>query len=108
LDKVQQRLMHALPDTRMARTRLSTRATQLSAAYTNRLGAHRYKLDALQGKLELLAPQRTLERGYAILRDEQGEIIRRTEQIRAPQRLALTVAEGSAHIDISRVEPDKN
>jgi exodeoxyribonuclease VII large subunit len=107
LDKVQQRLMHALPDTRMARTRLATRATQLSAAYTSRLGAHRYKLGALQGKLELLAPQRTLERGYAILRDEQGEIIRRTEQIRAPQRLALTVAEGSAHIDISRVEPDK-
>jgi exodeoxyribonuclease VII large subunit len=108
LDKVQQRLMHALPDTRMARTRLSTGGTQLSAAYTNRLGAHRYKLDALQGKLELLAPQRTLERGYAILRDEQGEIIRRTAQIRAPQRLALTVAEGSANIDISRVEPDKN
>jgi exonuclease VII large subunit len=41
------------------------------------------------------------------VRDEQGEIIRRTAQIQAPQRLALTVAEGSAHIDISRVEPDK-
>ena len=107
LDKAQQRLMHALPDTRMAQTRLAARATQLSAAYTNRLGAHRYRLDALQGKLELLAPQRTLERGYAIVRDEQGEIIRRTAQIQAPQRLALTVAEGSAHIEISRVEPDK-
>jgi exodeoxyribonuclease VII large subunit len=80
----------------------------LSAAYTSRLGAHHYKLDALQGKLELLAPQRTLERGYAILRDEQGQIIRRTAQLQAPQRLALTVAEGSAHIDISRVEPDKD
>ncbi len=107
LDKAQQRLMHALPDTRMAQTRLAARATQLSAAHTARLGAHRNKLDALQGKLELLAPQRTLERGYAILRDEQGQIIRRTSQIRAPQRLALTVAEGSAHIEVSRVEPDK-
>ncbi len=108
LDKVRQRLMHALPDTRMAQTRLAARATQLSAAYTSRLGAHRNKLDALQGKLELLAPQRTLERGYAILRDEQGAIIRRTAQLQAPQRLALTVAEGSAHIEISRVEPDKD
>ena len=108
LDKVRQRLMHALPDTRMAQTRLSAQATQLSAAYTSRLGAHHYKLDALQGKLELLAPQRTLERGYAILRDEQGAIIRRTAQLQAPQRLALTVAEGSAHIEISRVEPDKD
>ena len=108
LDKVRQRLMHALPDTRMAQTRLSAQATQLSAAYTSRLGAHHYKLDALRGKLELLAPQRTLERGYAILRDEQGQIIRRTAQLQAPQRLALTVAEGSAHIDISRVEPDKD
>jgi exodeoxyribonuclease VII large subunit len=108
LDKVRQRLMHALPDTRMAQTRLSAQATQLSAAYTSRLGAHHYKLDALRGKLELLAPQRTLERGYAILRDEQGQIIRRTAQLQAPQRLALTVAEGSAHIEISRVEPDKD
>ncbi len=108
LDKVRQRLMHALPDTRMAQTRLSAQATQLSAAYTSRLGAHHYKLDALRGKLELLAPQRTLERGYAILRDEQGAIIRRTAQLQAPQRLALTVAEGSAHIEISRVEPDKD
>ena len=108
LDKVRQRLMHALPDTRMAQTRLSAQATQLSAAYTSRLGAHHYKLDALQGKLELLAPQRTLERGYAILRDDQGAIIRRTAQLQAPQRLALTVAEGSAHIEISRVESDKD
>ncbi len=108
LDKARQRLLHALPDTRIAGARLAARATQLSAAYTNRLGAHHHKLDTLQGKLELLAPQRTLERGYAILRDEQGQIIRRTAQIQAPQRLALTVAEGSAHIDISRIEPDKD
>ena len=108
LDKARQRLMHALPDTRMARTTLAAQANRLSAAYASRIDAHRYKLDALHGKLELLAPQRTLERGYAILRNEQGEIIRRTTQIRAPQRLALTVAEGNAHIDISRIELDEH
>ena len=107
LDKVRQRLVHALPDTRMARARLLARATQLSVAYTSRYDADHYRLSALHGKLELLAPQRTLERGYAILRDEHGEIIRRTAQIRAPQRLSLTVAEGSAHIDISRIAPDE-
>ena len=106
LDKARQRLLHALPDTRMATARLASRATQLSAAHASRVAERSYKLDALHGKLELLAPQRTLERGYAILRNEQGEIIRRTTQIRTPQRLALTVAEGSAHIDISRIEPD--
>jgi len=107
LDKARQQLAHALPDTRIARTRLGARADQLNAAFARRFNTHHHALGALHGKLELLAPQRTLERGYAILRDDKGEIIRRTGQIKAPQRLALTVAGGSAHIDISRIDPDE-
>lgn len=108
LDKARQRLVHALPETRIARTRLGARAGQLTAAFASHFSAHRHELGALQGKLELLAPQRTLERGYAILRDDQDQIIRSIHQIKTPQRLALTVAEGSAQIDISRIDPDKN
>jgi exodeoxyribonuclease VII large subunit len=107
LDKVRQRLAHALPDARIARTRLHARANQLSAAFGRCFSTWRHELETLQGKLELLAPQRTLERGYAILRDEQGRIIRSSHQLKAPQRLALLVAEGSAHIEISRVDDDK-
>lgn len=106
LDKARQRLTHALPDTRIARTRLGARASQLSAAFASQFSTHRHAIGALHGKLELLAPQRTLERGYAILQDEQGQIIRRVSQIKAPQQLALTVAEGRARLDISRVDPD--
>lgn len=107
LDKAHQRLSHALPDTRVARTRLAARADQLSAAFTSHFTARRHAASALLGKLTLLAPQRTLERGYAILRDDRGQIVRHPNQIKAPQRLSLTVAEGSARLDISRVEPDE-
>ena len=106
LDKARQRLTHALPDTRIARTRLGARAGQLSAAFATRFSTHRHAIGALHGKLELLAPQRTLERGYAIVQDDQGQIIRSVSQIKAPQQLALTVAEGSARLDISRIDPD--
>lgn len=105
LEKIRQRLAHALPDARLARSRLQANASQLSAAFASGFSEHRHQLTSLQGKLELLAPQRTLERGYSILRDEQGTIIRHTGQLRPPQRLSLMLAEGSARMEISHIEP---
>ena len=52
-------------------------------------------------KLTLLAPQRTLDRGYAIVAAEDGEILRRPADIAPPQRLKLTLAGGSTLIDVA-------
>jgi hypothetical protein len=52
-------------------------------------------------QLELLAPQRTLERGYAILADESGRVLRQPSEIQPPQRLKLTLAGGSTLVDIA-------
>lgn len=106
LAQARQRLAHALPDTRLAYSRLQGSATRLTAAFASQFRAHRHELTSRQATLDVLAPQRTLERGYAILRDEQGSIIRQTGQIHPPQRLLVILAEGSAHIDISAIEPD--
>jgi exodeoxyribonuclease VII large subunit len=57
----------------------------------------------LASQLNLLAPQRTLERGYAILQDHAGNILRHPQHITPPQSFTLRLAEGSAEIDISSV-----
>ena len=108
LEQARRRLHHALPDTRMRRTQLSARATQLSTAFDVHFAETRHTFSALQGQLELLAPQRTLERGYAILQTDAGDILRDTAQLQPPQTIRLTLATGSARIEVNKISPDKD
>ena len=51
----------------------------------------------------MLAPQRTLERGYAIVQDAQGQILRDTADLAPQQALELRLAKGEARIEIAKV-----
>ncbi len=107
LDRASQRLQHALPDTPLLRSRLSARSQRLSAGFQAGRIAGSHRLASLQAQLHMLAPQRTLERGYAIVQDEQGQVLRDTAQLKAPQTLSLRLATGQAHIDVARVAPEQ-
>ena len=107
LEHLQQRLHSRLPDTRLQRRHLNEQGRRLGAAFTAQSLLRRQSLAALQAQLDLLAPQRTLERGYAILQDQAGQIVRRPDELHASQRLRLTLAEGRAEIDVAAViRPD--
>ena len=101
LEQALRRLRHAAPDTRMARARLTAGAAQMHTSFSARRVAYRHALASASDQLTLLAPQRTLDRGYAIVADEHGQIMRRPEEIRPPQRLTLTLAGGSTVIDVA-------
>ena len=101
LEQAQRRLRHARPDTRMARARLTASAGQLHTSFGARLVDCRHALESATHQLTLLAPQRTLDRGYAIVAAEDGEILRRPADIAPPQRLKLTLAGGSTLIDVA-------
>lgn len=75
----------------------------MAHAFNARFAATRHRQDELGAQLELLAPQRTLERGYAIVRDAQGQVLRDTAQLHPAQALELKLATGSAHIEIATV-----
>ena len=64
----------------------------------------RQALHALASQLELLNPQRTLERGYAIVRDASGQVVRQPRQLQAGKVLQLRLAEGSAEVGIASVQ----
>ena len=101
IEQARSRLHHALPDTRMRSAQLSAKAIQLQTAFSSRLTTWRHSLESSSDQLELLAPQRTLERGYAILADESGHVLRQPSEIQPPQRLKLTLAGGSTLVDIA-------
>jgi exodeoxyribonuclease VII large subunit len=66
--------------------------------------ARRDALAALAAQLELLNPQRTLERGYAIVSDARGQVLRSPAGIRVHETLTLRLAEGSAEVGVASVQ----
>ena len=60
----------------------------------------------LAARLEVLSPQRTLERGYAALLDAQnGRALRAPSALKPGRRLTVHLAEGSADIALADVQP---
>jgi exodeoxyribonuclease VII large subunit len=92
------------PDLRAARVQLATEQRRLQGALAQQLGRRRHALDALAAQLELLNPQRTLERGYAIVTDAQGQVLRAPSQIQVHQSLTLRLADGSAQVGVASVQ----
>lgn len=108
LHNMQQRLNNQLPDTRLQLEQLSQLTRRFSSAHAAQATHQKQQLASLNSQLNLLAPQRTLERGYAILQDHAGNILRQPQQITPPQRFTLRLAGGSAEIDISSVRNQTN
>ncbi|CAG4890286.1 Exodeoxyribonuclease 7 large subunit [Paraburkholderia saeva] len=64
------------------------------------------RVATLGARLEVLSPQRTLERGYAALLDAQnGRALRAPSALKPGRRLTVHLAEGSADIALSDVQP---
>ncbi|MGZ3237790.1 MAG: exodeoxyribonuclease VII large subunit [Burkholderiaceae bacterium] len=99
------RLIAQLPDTRPHRIQLNEHARRITDRVTTQIAQRRQTLSSLASQLELLNPQRTLERGYAIIANERGDIVRHPNQIKAGQQLDITLAEGAAQIAVKSVQP---
>lgn len=92
------------PDVRAARADIAAQQHRLGASLSHQLARRRHGLDALAAQLELLNPQRTLERGYAIVRDAAGTVLRSPAQIRVHEALSVRLADGSAQVGVASVQ----
>jgi len=104
LAQLSSRWQSRLPDTSAKRLQLAeyARRLQVSAIGTN---AHRRQaLAALNAQMELLNPQRTLERGYAMVTDGHGNIVRSPRQLHPRTFVTVQLAEGSAELGIATVQ----
>ena len=104
LDRLRARWAGYRPDVGALRTALLHAQRRAQVGMAHRLAQRRHALDGLAAQLELLNPQRTLERGYAILTDEKGQIVRAPSQLKARQNLGVRLAEGSAQIAVASVQ----
>ena len=63
-------------------------------SFTATIDAERKELKAITAHLRSLSPQSTLDRGYSVVRNAKGEVIRDPKQLKSGDLLAIKVAKG--------------
>jgi exodeoxyribonuclease VII large subunit len=103
LAQLQQRWARHRPDLRALRTQLASEQRHLVASMLATAARRREALNALAAQLELLNPQRTLERGYAIVSNARGKVLRaRPDQ--AARRAARAPGRRQREVGVSGVQ----
>ena len=84
--------------------RLRTTRDRLARAIQGRLREERLGLDHTLQRVRALSPQATLQRGYAILADEQGRTVDRVAATGLGASLTARLADGRLRLTVSDVE----
>ena len=66
------------------------------------LQRHRQRLEQLGLRLELLNPQRVLERGYSVLTTPNGQVVSRVGQAPVGAALKALLADGSLDVTVTQ------
>jgi exodeoxyribonuclease VII large subunit len=107
LDRLQSRLRASVLALLGARQRTATQwATRLAQAQQQRRAQAQSRLAVLQARLDSLAPQRVLQRGYAWVADEAGRPIVSAYSLQPGQSVRAVWHDGSASATVSSVERD--
>ncbi len=75
----------------------------LPLAIAQSLQARAERLERCALRLDLLAPQRVLQRGYAMLADSEGRIVSHVQQARPGDALQATLADGQLELRVQAV-----
>lgn len=107
LDQLALRLSHALPNPDRMREQISGWQKRLNQAWLVRVENWKRDQSHFQSQLEMLNPQRTLERGYAVILSKEE---RAMHAVRSPNELntesvfQVRLAEGRVEVEFSKVK----
>jgi exodeoxyribonuclease VII large subunit len=106
LSALQQRLAAQHPSWRVQaqRLRLEEKHKQVSKLIHNRLTAEQNRLAQYQRLLASLGPENTLSRGYAIVQDTQGNVLRSASQTQQGGQLNIRLASGRIAATVDKTE----
>ena len=103
---LQMRWQRWRPDLAAHQAKLGMLSQRLDAALLRQHERQSARIDTLAARLEVLSPQRTLERGYAAVLDAQsGRAVRSPSSLKPGRRLTVHLAEGAADIALADVQP---
>ena len=106
LDQLALRLSHALPNPERMREQITSWQLRLNQAWVVRVETWKRNQGHFQSQLEMLNPQRTLERGYAVVLNvsEGLQAVRDPGQLTAGPEYEIRLAKGKANVKLSDVQ----
>ena len=106
LDQLALRLGHALPNPDRMREQIQGWQQRLNQAWSVRIENWKRNQSHYQSQLEMLNPQRTLERGYAVILSKEKEAlhaIRKPSELNVSNSYQIRLAEGQVDVEFSEV-----
>ncbi len=106
LDQLALRLSHALPNPDRMREQIQGWQQRLNQAWAVRMEIWKRNQTHYQSQLEMLNPQRTLDRGYAVIlskEKDQLHAVRKPGEINTEQAYEIKMAEGQVEVQFSEV-----
>jgi len=94
------RMSRLQPDIEPMRDRLASGVRRLRVAMSHAFERGDARVHALHQQMQHLDPQQVLARGYSLVRDAAGNIVRSSAAIETGDCLRLTFAEGGAKVEV--------
>ncbi len=86
------------------RKELESRASSLVAVTRNVLLQHRVRSERLQMALESLSPLAILDRGYALIFDADGKLLKDSNRVQAGDEISARLAHGLIQATVTKKE----
>jgi exodeoxyribonuclease VII large subunit len=102
LSKFELRLNARVPAPAVLRSQISGIGERLDRAAHTLIGTQRQRLDALFTGLRQLNPDAVLTRGYSIVRNAEGHIMRSAAGLKPGDPLAVQLGEGGVDVTVDR------
>ena len=94
LENVAARVVSPRDKLREQAQRCDELAMRLERAIRVRIERSSASLEQLAGKLDALSPLKVLERGFSLVRKDDGHVVRSVKEVRSGQRLKITFHDG--------------
>ena len=102
-----QALQHFRPDISVYRQDIDRFQTTLSHAFRQLLAQRRQSLTAQTALLEAVSPQQILERGFSVVKNTRGQVIRNANTLKQGQKLHIIFAEGETDVRVTKEQAQR-
>ncbi len=102
-----QALQYFRPDISVYRQDIDRFQTTLSHAFRQLLAQRRQSLTAQTALLEAVSPQQILERGFSVVKNTRGQVIRNANALKQGQKLHIIFAEGETDVRVTKEQAQR-